>query len=454
MRIPDWIVGRVFEPAWDLYERSVRLRTFRRLARSQFDAPAALAARQQGRLNAVVRHAAAASTFHRRRLEAAGIDPAGVRSMSDLRDLPLLTKADVRERLEEILATTHRREDLVLAKTGGSTGTALHVYCDRRGIELRQGAALLADTWSGWRLGQPIAALWGNPPRLRTLRNRLRRTLKDRILYLDTMRLNETTVRGFIAGWHRLRPGMLYGHAHSLYLLAVMLEEMGEVLRPRGVVATSMMLLQPEREVIGRVFALPVTNRYGCEEVSLIACECEQHAGLHINSEHVAVEVLRDDGTPCAPGEDGRIVVTEFVNLGMPMLRYDVGDHGVLDDHPCPCGRPHPLLRTVTGRTADFLVAADGSRVAGISLIENTLTRYPGIAQLQVVQEEVGHVDLNVVRAAGWDEAVADALVREFRGALGGDLSVILHFRDAIPQEPTGKYRFSICRVPGLRSGA
>jgi rRNA processing protein Krr1/Pno1 len=33
------------------------------------------------------------------------------------------------------------------------------------------------------------------------------------------------------------------------------------------------------------------------------------------------------------------------------------------------------LLQTVTGRTADFLVAADGSRVAGISLIENTLTR-------------------------------------------------------------------------------
>ena len=454
MRIPDWIAGRVFEPAWDLYERSARLQTFRRLARSQFDTPTALAARRQERLNTVIRHAAAVSPFYRRRLKAAGIDPAGVRTILDLRHLPLLTKADVREHLEEILATTHRREDLVPAKTGGSTGMALHIYCDRRGIELRQGAALLADTWSGWRLGQPIAAVWGNPPQPRTLRNRLRRALKDRILYLDTMRLNETTVREFVAGWRRLRPGLLYGHAHSLYLLAMMLDEMGEVLRPRGVVATSMMLLQPEREVIERVFALPVTNRYGCEEVSLIACECEQHAGLHINSEHVAVEVLRDDGTPCTPGEDGRIVVTEFVNLGMPMLRYDVGDHGVLHDRPCPCGRPHPLLRTVTGRTADFLVAADGTRVAGISLIENTLTRYPGIVQLQVVQEEVGRVDLNVVRATGWDEAVADALVREFREALGGDPSVILHFRDAIPQDPNGKYRFSICRVPGVRSGA
>jgi phenylacetate-CoA ligase len=266
--------------------------------------------------------------------------------------------------------------------------------------------------------------------------------------------LDEVAVRGFVTGWHRLRPGLLYGHAHSLYLLAGMLEEMGEVLRPRAVVATSMMLLQPEREVMERVFGLPVTNRYGCEEVSLIACECERHAGLHINAEHVAVEVLRDDGTPCAPGEDGRIVVTEFVNMGMPMLRYEIGDHGVLHGRPCPCGRPHPLLRSVTGRTADFLVAADGSRVAGISLIENTLTRYPGIAQLQVVQEEVGRIDLNVVRAAGWDEAVADELAGVFRDALGGDPSVVLHFRDSIPQERNGKYRFSICRIPGVRSGA
>lgn len=457
MRLPDWVVGRITEPVWDLYEGSVRLRTFRQLARSQFDAPEALASRRQQRLGALVRHAADQSPFHARRLRAAGIDPSGVRDIADLRELPLLTKADIRGEIGDILARNHRREELVPAKTGGSTGTALHVYCDRRGVELRSGAALLADTWSGWRLGQPMGAVWGNPPEPRSLRNRLRRACKDRILYLDTMRLDEAAVRGFVADWRRLRPGLLYGHAHSLYLLAGMLEEMGkemgEPLRPQGIVATSMMLLQPEREVIERVFARPVTNRYGCEEVSLIACECERHAGLHLNAEHAAVELLRDDGSPCSPGEDGRIVVTEFVNLGMPMLRYEVGDRGVLHDRPCACGRPYPLLRSVTGRTADFLVAADGSRVAGISLIENTLTRYPGIAQLQVVQETVGRVELNVVRAEGWNEEVAAALTRVFSDSLGG-AEVVLQFVATIPREANGKYRFSICRVPGVRSGA
>ncbi|MBK9303644.1 MAG: hypothetical protein IPM94_07100 [bacterium] len=349
MRLPDWVVGRLTEPAWDLYEGSVRLRTFRQLARAQFDPPEALAQRRQERLGALVRHAAAHSPFHARRLREAGIDPRGVRDIADLGALPLLTKADIRGGIDDILARDHRREDLVPAKTGGSTGTALHVYCDRRGVERRSGAALLADTWSGWRLGQPMGAVWGNPPAPRTLRNRLRLACKDRIVYLDTMRLDEAAVRGFVAGWRRLRPGLLYGHAHSLYLLAGMLEEMGETLRPDGIVATSMMLLQPEREVIERVFARPVTNRYGCEEVSLIACECERHEGLHLNAEHAAVELLRDDGSPCSPGR------------GRPDRRDRVREPGHADA-PLRGGRPRRAARPALLLRPPLAAAALGHR--------------------------------------------------------------------------------------------
>jgi phenylacetate-CoA ligase len=97
MRLPDWVVGRIFEPAWDLYQDSPRLRTFRQLARTQFDPVEVLEERQRRRLCALVRHAADASPFHRQRLAAAGVEPAAVRSIADLRALPLLTKNDIRE---------------------------------------------------------------------------------------------------------------------------------------------------------------------------------------------------------------------------------------------------------------------------------------------------------------------------------------------------------------------
>ncbi|MFN2371526.1 MAG: phenylacetate--CoA ligase family protein [Candidatus Krumholzibacteriia bacterium] len=447
MRVPDIIVRTVCEPAWDLYEGSVRLRTLRELRQSQWLPAAALQARQEAGLQAMVRHAAATSPFYRERFAAAGIDPAGVRTIADLAGLPLLTKQDVRGQLDEILSREFRKEDLVPAKTGGSTGVALHVFCDRRGVQQRNAAALRADEWSGWRQGQPLAAVWGNPPVPRTLKNRIRTTFKDRIIYLDTMKIDAAAIDCFLEQWHAVRPGLLYGHAHSIYILAEALRGTGRAPRPAGIVATSMMLIQPEREVIEEVFGTRVTNRYGCEEVSLIACECERHQGMHLNAEHAIVEFLRDDGTPCAPGQDGRIVVTELVNRGMPMLRYEVGDRGAPSDRVCPCGRGLPLMEGLSGRTADFLVAADGSKVAGISLIENTLTRYPGIGQLQLVQERPLAVRAHVVRAPGWTDAVGEQLTAQLRAALGEGFAVDIVFVDAIAQEESGKYRFSICRI-------
>jgi phenylacetate-CoA ligase len=314
---------------------------------------------------------------------------------------------------------------------------------------MRNGAALRADTWAGWRLGQPMGAVWGNPPPPRDWRARLRGAVKDRVVCLDTMHLDGAAVDRFAREWSALRPGLLYGHAHSLYLLAEILAARGGALRPqpRAIVATSMMLLRSEREVIERVIGVPVTDRYGCEELGLIACECEVHAGLHVNAELVAVEVLREDGAPCAPGEVGRIVVTDLVNYGQPLLRYEVGDRGAFAAAACSCGRGLPLLERLAGRTADFLVAADGTLVAGISLIENTLTRFSGIRQMQLVQEARDLLVVNLVRADGWSEETSRAVAETFRGALGSALRVEFRLVEKIPQEPSGKYRFAICRV-------
>ena len=447
MRLPDALVGGFFEPAWDVYERSRRLRTLRELRRTQWDPPAVVRERQERGLRALVAHAAATCPFYRDAWQAAGIDPAGVRTLEDLRRLPIVGKDDIRQHGDRLISTRYRKQDLRRAKTGGSTGVSLEVFCDEPGIQQRAGAALRADEWSGWRMGQPMAAVWGNPPPLTTWKSRLRATLKERIIYLDTMRIDRPALDRFLAEWDRLRPGLLFGHAHSLFILAEYLRDTGRQLRPTGIVATSMMLLDSERRVIEAACGVPVTNRYGCEEVSLIACECERHQGLHLNADHVITEFLRDDGTPCAPGEDGRLVVTELVNRGQPLIRYELGDRGVPAAGPCPCGRGLPLMERVTGRTADFLRAEAGYRVQGISIIENTLTKLPGIRQMQIVQDEPLRLQVNLVPGPGWGDDVAAELVATLRGILGQGMAIDLAPGERIPQEKNGKYRFTICRV-------
>jgi phenylacetate-CoA ligase len=124
-----------------------------------------------------------------------------------------------------------------------------------------------------------------------------------------------------------------------------------------------------------------------------------------------------------------------------------VEDVGVPTDRKCSCGRGLPLMESVTGRVADFLVKRDGTRVAGVSLIENTLTRIPGIDQMQIIQETIDEITLNLVVGAGFEKEQEDALCEYFRCLFCKDTTVHINRKNSIEPERSGKYRFSICRV-------
>ncbi len=444
-----WLTGKLFYPLWDLKDRSHRLREWRGLERSQWLPTPELISRQWDAARRLIVYAARECPFYGERFQRAGAISGADVTPETWRRIPILTKQDIRENADGLLAGSFRREDLLQAKTGGSTGIALRVYFDRRCQELRNAAALRSDRWAGWEPGIRRISVWGNPPLPQSLKARLRNAFHDRMEFLDTMEINDASLRGFLASANKPAPFAIQGHAHSIFIVARWLEKHAVLhLRPKAIIATSMMLLRPERETIERVFGRRVTDRYGCEEVGLIASECEQHRGMHLNVEHLLVECLRDDGTPASPGEEGALIITDLVNRGMPLIRYRIEDVGVLSDRVCPCGRGQPLLERLTGRTADFLVRSDGSLVAGVSLVERTLTALKGIEQMQIVQEAVDTFRLRLVPADGYGRETEEALSREFRSVFGDSVQVTLEPVDRLSQDSSGKYRFSISRVP------
>ena len=131
----------------------------------------------------------------------------------------------------------------------------------------------------------------------------------------------------------------------------------------------------------------------------------------------------------------------------MPFIRYRIEDVGVPSDRTCSCGRGLPLMERVTGRVADYLKRRDGSLVAGVSLVERTLTAIPGIEQLQVVQPAVRRSCSTSCGLRTLLPATEQALLTEFRAVFGAGIDIRPQYVERIPQERSGKYRFSICRV-------
>jgi phenylacetate-coenzyme A ligase PaaK-like adenylate-forming protein len=373
--------------------------------------------------------------FYKERFKLAGFSPKQMSSPEDLRKLPVLTKEQVRNNTEKMISTGYQPDKLLKFKTGGSTGKALEIFLTEECSELRNACARRHDLWSGWNVGEPVAAVWGNPEYPNTLRSKLKEWLISPIIYLDTMCVSEESIEKFSHEWDRIKPTLLFGHAHSIYIV------------PKGILSSSMMLIPHERSSIEDVLGVKVTDRYGCEEVSLIASECEMHDGLHMNIEHLFVEFIKDDGTPAQPGEYGKIIVTDLMNKAMPLIRYQVEDFGIPSTRKCSCGRGLLLMESVQGRLADFLLKKDGARVAGISLIENTLTKFAGLDQMQIIQNFYDDFTVNIVPGGAFNNEITENLESCLKNIFGQESTIKFCIIDNIKPQHGNKYRFTICNI-------
>ncbi len=442
------IARHVVAPLWAAKERSPYLRHLRYLEKSQLRPLDEVRQDQWRRFERLLKHAYSNTTYYHERMRSAGLRPEDVSSWEDLTRLPFLTKDDVRASKKDMTARNVGRDSLVPKKTSGSSGTPLEFFWDEDSRQWKRACTIRHNRWTGWDLGERIGAIWGNPEFRKDWRGRLRNALLERYIWLDTLEMDEEDMLRFYYEALEKRPTLLFGHAHSLFLLAKFLRSQSLAgLRPKGVISTAMVLHDFERKEIEEVFGASVTDRYGCEEVSLIACECEEHKGLHINADTLIVEFLRED-EPVKAGEPGAIVVTDLTNYGMPFIRYRVGDVGVPSDRRCGCGRSYPLIESIEGRVADYIVTPDGKFVSGISLTENFSSLIRGLAQMQIVQERIDHLVLRIVRGEGFGEESERQIADLARQRFGDRMKYSLEFVDSIQPDGSGKYRFCISKVP------
>jgi phenylacetate-CoA ligase len=191
----------------------------------------------------------------------------------------------------------------------------------------------------------------------------------------------------------------------------------------------------------GEVFAIYGTREYGC-----VGFECAKHDGFHIDIESVFLEIV-NDGKAAEPGESGEITITDLLNYGMPFVRSQTGDRGMLAAERCECGSPLPVLKALEGRVADVLHRPDGSMVAGLMLTD-LFADLPAIEAAQFVQDNVNALDVLLVAKTGFSSAVEDQVRKQVREIMGETITINVCRVPEISRNPrSGKYQEVICRV-------
>lgn len=139
------------------------------------------------------------------------------------------------------------------------------------------------------------------------------------------------------------------------------------------------------RQRIESAWGARVFDHWGMTEIASLGIECvENPSGLHLLETDVIAEILDPaTGEPAPPGQEGELVITNLGRLGSPLIRYRTGDLVRADAEPCPCGRE--LLRLkggILGRSDD-MVTIRGNNVFPSS-IEAILREFNEIAEYRI----------------------------------------------------------------------
>jgi phenylacetate-CoA ligase len=450
-----WLVPRVVFPLGERLGHPVWT-TARRLAELQWRSPEELERRALSRLHALLEHAARHVPHYRDLFARGGVDWRAIKSVADLARVPISTKLQLRAGFPGLTTAENipesRRQKMM---TSGSTGLPLEFYWDRATLPLLGGTDRFWLDWAGtaiWHTRIVIASpsyFYRRiipPRRLRRLAKRL--VTGERSENLPADQLTTARFRSLVERVTPRGPYFVWGYPGSLARLAARLSAEGVSLPsyPKVVVTLAETLTLTNAETFRTVFRCRVVNHYSAWEVPQIAHSCPDNPDvLHVNAERVIVRVVRPDGTDAAPGETGRVVVTDLANYVMPFINYSADDRAAAGA-ACPCGRGLPTLARVEGRESEFIRTPQGREIPGGAfgqLLTFVIGVIPQIWEYQAVQTALDAVTLRVVPTARYSGQFEETLRRRVEEFLGPGVSVTVEAMDRIPLEPSGK-RFLI----------
>lgn len=382
--------------------------------------------------------------------------PAGADPLRILASWPLLDLADFRQHPNRYRDLEFGARNCITLHTSGSSGTPKTIIRDRRAEQLNY--AYAEARWHNiagvsredrWAMigGQMVVPVSRQKPPFWVA------AYPTKQLYLSSYHLHPEFAKEYMLALRRWQPVYILGYPSSLDMLAQFSILSGIEIQLKAVLSNAEPLYAHTRERLSRVFKCPVFDTYGSTEAAFQGFEC-QKGRMHVSPDFGVLEILREDNSPCAPGEVGRAVVTGLTNRAMPLVRYPSGDLLAWAlDQDCACGCSFPIIGSIEGRMDDSLYLPNGRRVGRLDpVFKGNLP----LREAQIIQRINGSIEVLVVpddrEKIRWGNEHELLLRHELELRLGRGVEIAIRRVESIPRGANNKFK-AVVRERGPNGG-
>ena len=455
----DYTVGAyirrnvIFPIYWKYVKHAKVLTYYKQLQKHQWFTREEISNIQRKKLYTLVQYASQNIPYYQKMIQENNLQFSEDNIFSDIKNFPLLTKDIIRNNFNQLFK--FRDKTYYKNTSGGSTGEPVILYQDADYFAWNTATKVLFDEWAGRRIGERVVSIYG------TLQDILKsgqgfklylRQLFSGNTILNTNRMSEKDKYQYVDRINHIKPSIIFSYNHEL--VRFIQEHHLPVYSPKAVMTTAFVLYPEVRARIEEVFQAPIFNSYGSREVGSMACNCKKSSGLHLIPDIYYLEILNNNGREVSPGEAGNIIVTLLTNYTMPLIRYKIGDIGILSERNCQCGRGLPLLEKVVGRINSRFKNKFGDFISA-GLFYSLFYFKENIRQFQVIQETVESILINLILIDKNKLKEMDKFFKEnnqkIQKIMGHKITVKYNIVDEIKPSPSGKYMYAFSKIENNR---
>lgn len=373
--------------------------------------------------------------------------PSAIKTFADFHQLPLLEKRVVQKQWSAFISEEFAEKDLIARYTSGSAGQPLKCVLTPQERLVLGRHMIRARLKSDLKLPARWLILGGA---VRFVSGQVDDEIKSlhkgggAHLVLPALELSPLIIEDYLKKIQTFQPSWIYAMPSTLSRIAIYACEQGRQLKMQDLHLIELVgefLPERQRQVIESVFQVRPTSQYACREVWGIGFECK-YGLMHLITENVYVEILRDDGSAAQMGEVGEVVITGLNNRAQTFIRYQLGDLASIHASECPCGNPRPYIRLVGGRTTEKIFGAEdkiGSFVFDSIVRAMCQQGLEGISQYRVIQRHKDQFEVQIVKSVSWVDQCQLFFEEHTRQVLGDKTQLKFLFVDDIAPSASGK---------------